>query len=127
MVRADVPALRRERLSWVSQNFIRDDTLRVAGAVLVAAHDVLPIAQVWGSGEVASADGVRFVVRGGPVHAGFNPRYFGHRRGITQVTIWSPTNRPAWAASPCRAPFATAWCCSACSWSRRRRCGRRRS
>ena len=89
MVRPDVPALRRERLSWVSQNFIRDDTLRAAGAVLVAAHDALPIAQAWGSGEVASADGVRFVVRGEPVHAGFNPKYFGHRRGITWYNLVS--------------------------------------
>ncbi len=89
MVRADMPALRRERLSWVSQNFIRDDTLRMAGAVLVAAHDRLPIAQAWGSGEVASADGVRFVVRGEPVHAGFNPKYFGHRRGITWYNLVS--------------------------------------
>ena len=86
MIRPDVPALRRERLSWTAQTFLRDDALRAANAVLVAAHDALPIARVWGRGQVASADGVRFVVRGEPLHAGFNPRYFGHRRGITRVT-----------------------------------------
>ena len=36
------------------------------------------------------------------------PKYFGHRRGITRVTTWSRTNRPASAAPPCRAPCATA-------------------
>lgn len=89
VVRPDVPALRRERLSWVAQTFVRDDTLRAANAVLVAAHDALPIARVWGSGEVVSADGVRFVVRGDPLHAGFNPRYFGQRRGITWYNLVS--------------------------------------
>ena len=39
--RADAPgtpALRRERLSWVSQNFIRAETLSAASAILVAAR-----------------------------------------------------------------------------------------
>ena len=29
MIRTDIPALRRERLSWVGQNFVREETLRV--------------------------------------------------------------------------------------------------
>jgi hypothetical protein len=37
LVRNDVPALRRSRLSWVSQNFIRNETLTEANACLVAA------------------------------------------------------------------------------------------
>ena len=58
-IRSDIPALRRDRLSWVSQKFIRNETLRAANAKLVASHDALPIVRLWGSGDVASADGVR--------------------------------------------------------------------
>jgi len=89
MVRAEIPALRRDRLSWASQNFIRDETLREANARLVAAHDALPITRVWGTGDVASADGVRFVVRGEPIHAGYNPKYFGRKRGVTWYNLVS--------------------------------------
>jgi TnpA family transposase len=56
---------------------------------LVAAHDALPIARLWGHGDVASADGVRFVVRGEPIHAGYNPRYFGRKRGVTWYNLVS--------------------------------------
>ena len=35
------------------------------------------MARAWGGGEVASADGVRFVVPVRTVHAGPNPKYFG--------------------------------------------------
>ncbi|EQD28955.1 Transposase, Tn3, partial [mine drainage metagenome] len=62
LVRYDVPSLRRERLSWVSQNYLRDETLTAANARLVAAQDEIPLAHAWGGGEVASADGLRFVV-----------------------------------------------------------------
>src|ERR1019366_7885425 len=58
LTRNDVPALRRERLSWVNQNFVRDDTLRAANALLVGAQNSIPLAQAWGGGEVASADGI---------------------------------------------------------------------
>ena len=89
MIRSDIPALRRDRLSWVSQNFIRDETLRAANAKLVASHDALPIVRLWGSGDVASADGVRFIVRGQPIHAGYNPKYFGRKRGVTWYNLVS--------------------------------------
>ena len=37
LIRQDVPALRRSRLSWVKQNFVRAETLTVANAALMAA------------------------------------------------------------------------------------------
>jgi Tn3 transposase DDE domain len=77
LVRADVPALRRARLSWVNQNFIRNETLTDANACLVAAQNYIPLVQAWGGGEVASADGLRFVVPVRTLHAGPNPKYFG--------------------------------------------------
>ena len=47
LIRTDNPALRRDRLSWVSQNYIRDDTLSAANAILVGAQSQLELAQVW--------------------------------------------------------------------------------
>jgi hypothetical protein len=39
MIQESVPALRRKRLSWVRQNFIRADTLSGGGAILVASYN----------------------------------------------------------------------------------------
>jgi TnpA family transposase len=88
-VRNDVTELRRDRLTWVSQNYLRDDTLVAANAKLVAAQNSLALAQVWGGGEVASADGMRFVVPVKTVHAGPNPKYFGVGRGVTYYNLVS--------------------------------------
>ncbi len=89
LTRNDIPALRRERLSWVNQNFVRDDTLSAANALLVAAQNTIPLAHAWGGGEVASADGIRFVVPVKTVHAGPNPKYFGRERGVTYYNLIS--------------------------------------
>ena len=48
LVRNDVPALRRSRLSWVKQNFIRDETLAEANACLVAAQNSIPLVHALG-------------------------------------------------------------------------------
>src|SRR5664279_4597829 len=77
------PALNRDRLSHVAQNYLRADTLTAANARLITAQAGIDVAQLWGGGLVASVDGLRFVV---PVHtldAGPNPHYFGHSRGVT--------------------------------------------
>ena len=89
LIRGDVPALQRDRLSWVDQNYIRDDTLTAANAMLVAAQGRLALANLWGGGEVASADGMRFVVPVRTVHAGPNPKYFGIGRGVTWYNLMS--------------------------------------
>ena len=62
LVRHETQSLRRDCLSWVSQNYLRDETLRAANARLGAAQTGIPLARAWGGGEVASADGLRFVV-----------------------------------------------------------------
>ena len=69
-------ALRRDLL-WVNQNYIREETLLAANAKLVSAQNQIALAHAWGGGEVASADGIRFVVPVATVHAGPNPKYFG--------------------------------------------------
>ncbi len=89
LVRRDTPALRRTRLSWVRQNYIRAETLTRANAALVAAQNRVPLAQAWGGGDVASADGLRFVVPIRTIHAGPNPRYFGQERGVTFYNLVS--------------------------------------
>jgi hypothetical protein len=89
LIRHDVQALRRERLAWVNQNYLRDDTLVAANAMLVAAQNRVALAHAWGGGEVASADGMRFVVPVRTVHAGPNPKYFGFGRGVTWYNLLS--------------------------------------
>ncbi|MCE1227150.1 MAG: Tn3 family transposase, partial [Geobacteraceae bacterium] len=89
LIRSDIPALKRDRLSWVDQNYIRDETLTAANAMLVAAQSRIALANLWGGGEVASADGMRFVVPVRTVHAGANPKYFGIGRGVTWYNLLS--------------------------------------
>jgi len=89
LIRGDLPALKRDRLSWVDQNYIREDTLTAANAMLVAAHGRISMVRLWGGGEVASADGMRFVVPVRSVHAGPNPKYFGVGRGVTWYNLIS--------------------------------------
>ena len=89
LTRNDAPALRRARLSWVSQNFIRNETLVDANACLVAEQNKIPLVQQWGGGEVASADGLRFVVPVRTLHASPNPKYFGFERGVTYYNLIS--------------------------------------
>lgn len=89
LVRRDAPALRRSRLSWVKQNFMRAETLTAANALLVAAQNGVPLARSWGGGEVTSADGLRFTVPIRTIHSGPNPRYFGRERGVTWYNLAS--------------------------------------
>jgi Tn3 transposase DDE domain-containing protein len=83
LVRPDVPALRRSRLSWVRQNYLRAETLTLANVRLVAAQNGIDLARRWGGGDVASADGLRFIVPVRTIHAGPNQKYFGPERGVT--------------------------------------------
>jgi TnpA family transposase len=89
LIRKDNPALSRDRLGWVQQNYLRADTLTRANARLVEAQTRIPLAHAWGGGEVASADGLRFVVPVRTVNAGPNSKYFGAGRGITYYNFAS--------------------------------------
>lgn len=89
LIRSDVPALTKDRLSWVKQNYIRSETIVKANARLVDLQASLGLAQLWGGGEVASADGLRFQVPVRTIHAGSNPKYFGVGRGITYYNFTS--------------------------------------
>jgi TnpA family transposase len=89
LIHPDIPALTRERLSWVQQNYLRAETLTRANALIVEAHAQLSLANVWGGGEVASVDGLRFVVPVRSINSGPNPRYFGVGRGVTYLNYTS--------------------------------------
>jgi len=89
VIHAEVPALTRDRLSWVRHHFLRAETITRANACLVQAQRDIPLAQSWGGGYVASVDGIRFVVPVRSVNAGPNPRYFGQGRGVTYLNYTS--------------------------------------
>ena len=89
VTRPDVPALTRGRLSWIQQSYLRAETLIRANARLVEAQTRIPLAQTWGGGEVASADGLRFVVPVRTLNAGPNPKYFSVGRGVTYYNFTS--------------------------------------
>lgn len=89
LVNDDLPYLRRDRLVWANQNYIRDETLVAANARLVSTQNALALAHAWGGGEVASADGMRFVVPVKTLHAKANPKYFGTGRGVTYYNLVS--------------------------------------
>ena len=121
LARPDVGALTRGRLSWVAQNYLRADTLVGANARLVDYHATLPLARSWGGGEVASADGLRFVVPVRTISAGPNPRYFGVGRGVTYFNYTSD-QFSGFHAIVIPGTCATASTSSTASSSRRRAC-----
>ncbi len=82
LIKHSIPALTRHRLSWVKQNYIRAETLVSANARLVDFQSTLELSERWGGGEVASADGMRFVTPVKTLNSGPNRKYFGSGRGI---------------------------------------------
>ena len=89
MVRTDQPALSRNRLSWVSQNFIRPETIAAANARIVAAQNALPIAHVMGKrrGGLGRRHPLRRTRQRHPRRS--QPKYFGAGRGITYYNLVS--------------------------------------
>ncbi len=88
-VREDIPALKRDRLLWVDQYYIRDETLTAANAILVSFQNTIGLAQKWGGGDVASADGIRFIVAVRTINAAPNPKYFPNAHGLTWYNLLS--------------------------------------
>ena len=87
--RSEIPALTAARLSWVKQNYLRQETIIEANACLVDAQAQIKLAQFWGGGEVASADGLRFRVPVSTLNATPNSKYFGTGKGITYYNFTS--------------------------------------
>ncbi|KAB8139752.1 Tn3 family transposase [Chloroflexia bacterium SDU3-3] len=89
LIRPDIPALTRRRLEWVQFSCIRAETLSHANARLVDAQTTIPLAQQWGGGAVASADGLRFIVPIRAVNTGPSSPYFGTENGATFLNFTS--------------------------------------
>lgn len=89
LIKNNIPALTRHRLSWVKQNYLRTETLILANARLVDYQSTLSLARKWGGGEVASADGMRFIAPVRTINAGPNKKYFGSSKGITWYNFMS--------------------------------------
>ncbi len=90
LIRSNVPALTRHRLNWTKANYLRAETITSANARLVDFQATLPLAQIWGGGEVASADGMRFVTPVRTINAGPNRKYFGNNRDhLVQLCVRS--------------------------------------
>jgi len=68
---------------------MRAETLSRANVRLVDAQSGNAPAQRWGGGEVASADGLRFVVPVRTINAGTNAKFFRAGGGLPS-TIWCP-------------------------------------
>ncbi|MFS0520273.1 Tn3 family transposase, partial [Nostoc sp. UIC 10607] len=58
-----------ERLAWVADWYIRDETYSKAMAEVVNFHAQVPFAAYWGDGTTSSSDGQRFKAAG---HRSFN-------------------------------------------------------
>lgn len=66
---------------------MRGETIAAANARLIAAQSGLEVVKAWGSGHIASADGLRFVVPVQNLHTGHNPLYFGRQHGATWLNV----------------------------------------
>lgn len=84
LIKHNIPALTRHRLSWVKHNLPpgRNASQRQC-ARLVDFQSTLELAGRWGGCEVASADRIRFVTPVKMLNAGPNRKYFGSGRSIT--------------------------------------------
>ncbi|MFD4190516.1 Tn3 family transposase [Amycolatopsis thermoflava] len=87
VIKHAVPALTRDRLAHVDATYLRMETLKAANAALIDEQARIGLAQIWGGGHVASADGMRFVVPVQTINARHNPHYWGQRRGATWLNM----------------------------------------
>jgi TnpA family transposase len=87
VVKRGVPALERDRLSHVNQNYLGAETYTVANPHLVEHQAGIPYAQALGGGMVAGIDGMRFVVPIPSIYARPNRKYFGADRGVTYLNM----------------------------------------
>ena len=86
----DYPPLTRDRLNWTAQNYVRSATHTGASTRLFDFHAGLGLARdSWGGGEMASADGMRFMIPVSTIHA-FQPTSRTHRRSGTPWQAFYP-------------------------------------
>jgi TnpA family transposase len=89
IINEDIPHLTRNRLSWVEQNCIRAETISKSNARIVDYHTKQPLAKKIGTGDIASADGLRFTCAVRTINSGPNRKYYGSKRGLTYYNFSS--------------------------------------
>jgi len=87
IVKKGVPALERDRISHVNQNYLATETYEPANMWLIAAQAGIALARAWGGGLVAGIDGMRFIVPIPSIYARPNRKYFGSKRGVTWLNM----------------------------------------
>ena len=83
------PALQLNRLEATKTRYFHADAIRNANRCLVDYHSQKTLTKQWGEGEVASADGLRFVVPTKNILSRANSKYFGRGRGVTFYSLVS--------------------------------------
>lgn len=63
VIKPGVPALTRGRLVQVDQGYFRAENISAANGRFIEAQAQIDVVRAWGGGLVASAGGVRFIVR----------------------------------------------------------------
>jgi len=77
------PALTRGRLKWVKKNYLRPETIEAANKTILWFHSAIPLVKKWGGGQVASADGLRFITPAHTAYTRHNKLYFAGNPGVT--------------------------------------------
>lgn len=78
-----VEALKIDRLRYVDQYYLRLSTITEANNKLVTAYQEQELSSHWGSGDMASADAIRFKTGKKSLYGGRNPKYYGDGQGIS--------------------------------------------
>lgn len=86
----NVASLKQGRLSYVRLNYERLETLVSANNCIVSSYNELIMANYWGDGTVASADGIRYVTPRKSIYSKANNKYYGKgNKGITYYNFIS--------------------------------------
>ena len=83
---ARASGLSENQLSWYTNWYLREETLRAANTILINYQYHLPLAARWGNGTLSSSDGQRFPVPVKNRMATALPRYFAYGKGLTFYT-----------------------------------------
>jgi hypothetical protein len=80
---AQAAGVSRHQLGWVTEWYLRADTLAAANTRIVNYHHAQPLARRWVDGTFSSSDGKRYPVGVRSLEAQAVSRYFGRGRGVT--------------------------------------------
>jgi len=74
-----------EMMRYVSDAYIREETIKAANAEIVNKHSTLQLSQVYGKGSLSSSDGQRFAVTASSLLSSYYPRYYGYYEQVLGI------------------------------------------